>query len=411
MAVFAARPVVQPATAPVPVPPAAGQVHRPHDGRGDVVRVAWREMDAPNALPAWDALASWASEPNPFFEPWYLLPSLQALDPLGSVDMLRFEIDGDLAGLLPVRAESRYYRWPIPQISGWVHPNCFLGAPLVARGLERAFWRALLAWADAAPGVSLFLHLTQFPLSGPLHDALREVLAEQARPHALVHREERALLQSRDAPEDYFAAALSGKKRKELRRQTTRLAELGQLTVERRDDAVDVPAWASHFLDLERAGWKGEAGSALACAPETEALFRHALAGAAERGRLERLSLNLDGRPIAMLASFLTPPVAFSYKTAFDERFARFSPGVLLQRENLAMLGRKGIESTDSCASADHPMIDHIWRERRPVGRLSIGIGGAARQLLFRQLSRAELARSQGQQAEIPRTTDLDDAP
>ena len=110
MAVFAARPVVQPAAAPVPVPPAAGLVHRLHDGRGDVVRVAWREMDAPSALPAWDALASWASEPNPFFEPWYLLPSLQALDPLGSVDMLRFEIDGDLADLLPIHTENRYYR-------------------------------------------------------------------------------------------------------------------------------------------------------------------------------------------------------------------------------------------------------------------------------------------------------------
>ena len=36
----------------------------------------------------------------------------------------------------------------------------------------------------------------------------------------------------------------------------------------------------------------------------------------------------------------LTPPGAFSYKTAFDERYARFSPGVLLQRENLAMLER-----------------------------------------------------------------------
>jgi CelD/BcsL family acetyltransferase involved in cellulose biosynthesis len=376
----------------------------PRGQTGHIIRVAWREMDGPHALPEWDALASWASEPNPFYEPWYLLPSLQALDPLGTVDCLRFEIDGDLAGLLPVRAESRYYRWPIPQISNWVHPNCFLGAPLVARGLERPFWRALLAWADAAPGMSLFLHLTQMPLTGALHAALNHVLIEQNRPHALVHREDRALLHSRATPEDYFAAALSGKKRKELRRQAARLGELGHLVVERRDDAADVPAWASRFLDLERAGWKGEAGSALACTGETEALFRHALAGAAQRGRLERLSLELDGRPIAMLASFLTPPVAFSYKTAFDERFARFSPGVLLQRENLAMLARQGITATDSCAAADHPMIDHIWRERRPIGRLSIGIGGGARQLLFRQLSRAELARSQG--AEIPRTTE-----
>ncbi|MDE2404182.1 MAG: GNAT family N-acetyltransferase [Sphingomonadales bacterium] len=359
-----------------------------------LVEGAWRELDHPDAVRAWDALAARAAEPNPFLEPWYLLPALHALDPLGTVRILRLEVDGDLAGLLPVRAAPRYYGRPIPHVAGWLHPNAFLGIPLVARGLETAFWRACLARADAAPGLALFLHLAQMPLSGPLHDALHQVCAEQGRPLALVHREQRAMLQSHLAPEAYLAAALSGKKRKELRRQHARLSELGRLTVERRDDAEDIPGWCSRFLDLELAGWKGRAGSALAASPATATMFRHAVAGAAARGRLERLSLLLDGRPIAMLASFLAPPVAFSFKTAFDERYARFSPGVLLQRENLAMLGRADIALTDSCAAADHPMIDHIWRERRPIGRYSIGIGGAARRLLFRQLARAEVARS-----------------
>jgi hypothetical protein len=123
-------------------------------------------------------------------------------------------------------------------------------------------------------------------------------------------------------------------------------------------------------------------------------MFREALSGASARGRLERLTLSLDGEPIAMLANFVTPPGAFSFKTAFDERYARYSPGVLLQRENLALLDRAGIEWCDSCASADHPMIDHIWRERRQIGRLSIAIGGALRRALFGQLVRAELGRN-----------------
>ena len=40
----------------------------------------------------------------------------------------------------------------------------------------------------------------------------------------------------------------------------------------------------------------------------------------------------------------VTAPGAFSFKTAFDEDYARFSPGVLLQIENLALLERDGIE-------------------------------------------------------------------
>ncbi|WP_260922715.1 GNAT family N-acetyltransferase [Novosphingobium sp. 9] len=308
--------------------------------------------------------------------------------------ILRFEVEGRLAGLLPVIRAPRYYRYPLPQLASWVHDNCFLGAPLVERGCEVAFWRALLAWADRRAGTSLFLHLRSLPLSGPLHDALETVLTEQGRPGAVVHREARALLASDLSPEAYLEASLTGKKRKELRRQSARLSELGHVAVERQEDGEGIAAWCEEFLALEAKGWKGEAGSALASAPGTRALFVESLAGAAGQGRLERLTLRLNGGPIAMLASFLTSPGAFSYKTAFDESFARYSPGVLLQRENLAMLERPGIDWTDSCASADHPMIDHLWRERRVVGRYSIAIGGALRRALFTRLLRAETARA-----------------
>jgi CelD/BcsL family acetyltransferase involved in cellulose biosynthesis len=379
MAGFLPKPAVKPAATPA----------RP----GDFVLEAVPWLDMSGKIAAWDALAQCATEPNPFFENWYLLPALMAFDPLGKVRLLRFEVDGELAGLLPIARPERYYRWPLPNLSNWLHANCFLGAPLVAAGLEREFWRALLAWADRNADRALFLHLGHMSLSGPLHAALTEVLAEQRRAAAIVWREERALLSSREAPETYFEAALSGKKRKELRRQFTRLSELGEVLFERRDDASGLAEWIAQFLALEAAGWKGAAGSALAADPATAHLFRESLAGAAARGRLERLTLSLDGEPIAMLATFLTPPGAFSYKTTFDERYARFSPGVLLQRENLAILEREGIAWTDSCAASDHPMIDHFWRERRTIGRLSIAIGGMLRRAVFAGLATAELRR------------------
>jgi len=361
--------------------------------RLSVRAVTWREADQAQVRLAWDALAACACEPNPFLESWYLLPALRVLDPDARTRILLFEADGDLAGVLPLVSSRRYYTWPIPNLSSWTHPNAFLGAPLVAPGLERAFWRAVLGWADRNAGLALFLHIPDLPLDGPTHRALRDVLAEQTRPAGLVHREERALLASDETPEAYFAASLSGKKRKELRRQFARLSELGEVTVDRSTDARDLGGWIADFLALEQAGWKGKAGSALACREDTAALFRLALSGAAQRGRLERLALRLDGKPIAMLASFLCPPGAFSYKTAFDESFARFSPGVLLQRKNLEVLNRPDIAWSDSCASADHPMIDHIWRERRAIGRLSIAIGGNLRRALFGRLLAAEQAR------------------
>ncbi|MDP3906979.1 GNAT family N-acetyltransferase [Novosphingobium sp.] len=360
-----------------------------------IMRTAsWSSFDAPDARAAWDKLAQRASEPNPFFESWYLLPALRTQDPDQSVTLLCAEQNGALIGLLPIRLERRYYQRPVPHLASWHHPNCFLGAPLVAAGQERPFWQALLEWADRNPGSGLFLHLPQLPLAGPLYAALIDELRAQGRFAALVHREDRAMLASDLSADAYLEAALSGKKRKELRRQFARLSELGDIQFERRTDAAGLERWVDDFLALEHSGWKGAAGSALASHHATTLLFREGLAGAAAHGRLERLTLTLDGEPIAMLASFLTPPGAFSYKTAFDERFSRFSPGVLLQRENLAMLDHPAVRWTDSCAAADHPMIDHIWRERRAIGRVSIAIGGPLRRFAFRLIAKAELGRN-----------------
>jgi CelD/BcsL family acetyltransferase involved in cellulose biosynthesis len=350
----------------------------------------WRDLATGERLPQWDALASWAAEPNPFFESWALLPALRALDPEGDVELLCVEGDGALVGLLPVRRERSYYGHRLPHLRSWVHANAFVGAPLVATGCETAFWRAVLEWADAHTGGALFLHLAQVPLDGPVHAALVTELKRQKRHGAVVMREERALLASRNSAADYFEASLSGKKRKELRRQHNRLAEEGTLAFERRRDTDGIDAWIAGFLALEATGWKGAAGSALASDPATAALFAETMAHAARLRRLERLQLTLDGKPIAMLANLYAEPGAFSYKTAFDERYARFSPGVLLQRENLAMLEDRDVRWCDSCAAAGHPMIDHIWRERRAIGRLSIAIGGPLRRLAFDAIAAAE---------------------
>jgi len=359
---------------------------------GAMRAVAWGEMDNHGAIMAWDALAQWASEPNPFFESWYLLPALRGLDAGADVRLLRFEIGGELAGLMPVVSASRYYTRPIPHLASWMHPNCFIGAPLVARGLEREFWRALLGWADRQGGLGLFLHLSDLPLAGPLYEALREVLAKDGRQAALVGRENHVILQSDLEPEAYFEEAVSGKKRKEYRRQANRLADLGEVAFVRQAGEDGLAGWIEDFLKLEAAGWKGEAGSALICHDATAALWRESLTGAAKRGKLERLALTLDGRPIAMLATFLCAPAGFMFKTAFDESLSAYSPGVLLQRENMAILGNPAIAWVDSCADESHPMITHLWRERRPVGRVSIAIGGSLRRAAFGALAKRELS-------------------
>lgn len=358
----------------------------PSDG---FTALRWTEFED-GIVSCWQSLASRTATPNPFFEPWYLLPALRQFDPQGRGRLATLIADGKLVGLMPLAFERRYHGHPIPHLASWSHANQFFGAPLIAAGYERAFWHALLDWAYRHCGSALFLHLATLAFDSEAFAALGEVCAERGNPFRVVHREKRAALHAGPTPDQHLAACLTKKRRKELDRKRRRLEELGALEFSRHTDEASLDDWIDHFLLLERAGWKGKAGSALACDMRTESLFREALAGAARDGRLERIAFHLDGRPIAMLASFVTPPHVFSYKTAFDESLAKLSPGLLLQVENLQVLGRADIEMTDSCASPDHPMIDHFWRDRRAIGNVTIGIGGPVRRAVGAGLAALE---------------------
>ena len=126
------------------------------------------------------------------------------------------------------------------------------------------------------------------------------MLAEQGRASALIHREDRALLRSKLSPVAYLEAALSAKKCKELRRQHSRLSELGELRFDRRTDGEGLSGWIESFLALAHSGWQGAGAAALASQRATQNLFRDALAGAAARDKLERLTLSLDGQPATL---------------------------------------------------------------------------------------------------------------
>ncbi len=365
---------------------------------------------------AWQQLALAAAEPNPFYEAWFLNPALRAFDTKAAVTLFTLwhgpAGTGRLVGLMPIANQAIYGRWPIAHVGNWLHHNAFLGSPLVTAGYETLFWQKLIAAMDNRGGTGLFLHLNGLVIGGALQTALSEVCSAQNRQHALVNSQERAFLQGASTAEAYYNETVRSKKRKELRRQKNRLTEMGDLQFQRHDGNEGLDSWTEEFFALERRGWKGTNGSALDCAAETRSMFREALQGAAHQGQLERLDLRLDGAPLAMLVNFICGRGSFSFKTAFDEDYARFSPGVLLQIENLSLLEREGTDWCDSCAAEGHPMIDSLWSGRRRIGRYSVAIGGFAKRKTFGLLLKAETTRMAGPEnkpeIEIHSAKDLD---
>src|SRR5262249_42281226 len=187
----------------------------------------------------------------------------------------------------------------------------------------------------------------------------------------------RALFRPRADAETYLAAVLSTGNRKELRRQRKRLGELGRLEGVTPQPGGDAAARVARFPALEAAGWEGQEGTALGAHQVERDYFRAIAAAAHARGRLLLLALELDGRPVALKCNFLAGEGSFAFKIAFDENYARFSPGVQLELENVRELhARPGVRWMDSCAVAQHFMINRLWVDRRTIQTVVVAAGG-----------------------------------
>ena len=350
---------------------------------GVVVCVERVERLAEALRPEWQALERDVAEPNSFAEWWFASASLRHLAPPGGVRLALVRRAGQLIGTALFHCEEQYGRARIPHVENWLHDNQFLGAPLVRRGEEEAFWRAILLMLDRAEWAPSFLHLWGMVEDSAVVRGLESAAGALGRACPRVHRRSRAAMASLLPPAEYLARNLSSKRRSELGRRRRRLAELGQLEIRSLDRAEEVDGWCDDFLHLERSGWKGAEGSALACSPVHAEFFREAITGAFSERRLHFVRMDLDERPIAMLTAFMAPPGAFGFKTAFDEGYARYSPGVLLQLDNLAELRRPGIEWIDSCSGEDQPTLNGLWSERREIVQLTVRLAGARRLIPF----------------------------
>lgn len=330
----------------------------------------------------WDDLVANSAEPNPFVERWFIEASRHCKAQGEQVRIAAVEDHSGLIGIAPLCIRENYGRLQVDHVENWQHANMFLGTPLVRQGKEEVFWNGLIPALDDDKWARGFLHLDSMVEDGPVHHGLKQAARTLGRSCPVVHRELRPLLHSNLPPEDYLKRNVKSKRRSEFNRLRRRLGEQGLLKTSLLTDAAEIEPWGDAFLKLEKSGWKGEAGSALACYEDGQAFFREILSKAFAHDRLHFLRLDLDDRPIAMLTSLRASPGAFGFKSCFDQDFARFSPGILLQIDNLELLNHPDIEWQDSCAAPDHP-VAALWSEKRAIIRITIPLKGVHRSLIY----------------------------
>ena len=194
------------------------------------------------------------------------------------------------------------------------------------------------------------------------------LLDDDLRPQIL-QSHHRACLDARRDANQLLQEALGGKKLKELRRQRNRLAEHGAVRFDVARTPEAVARATEIFLALEASGWKAGRGTALLQDAGDAAFIRRATKELAATGQCEIVSLHAGDTPVAAAVVLRHIDRAFYFKLGIDERFAKFSPGVQLTIDLTRHLcADAAIAAANSTASADHPMINPIWRGRLRIG-------------------------------------------
>jgi hypothetical protein len=354
------------------------------------LRVEWRPLASLAAMAdEWRALAGRALDPNVFYEPAFALAAASELgNGVGTGLVWTRSTPSRLLGFFPARIERRRYGLPLPVLTGWTHPYAPLGVPLVDcdRGED-----AIAAWLEHVsvdPHLPNLLLLPFLPADGGVAHALDAVLARRGGRSVSFAPHQRAFLAPGAVRAGYLDDAIGPKKRKELRRQRKRLGDMGTVTASNAGDSSTIAPALDDFFRLEAGGWKGRAGTAARDHADIAAFMSSAVTDLASEGKASVARLAVDARAIAamiVLRSGLgketavratAGATAWAWKIAYDERYARFSPGVqMLLDVTQSLLDDPTVARADSCASADHPMIDHIWRERLALADRLMWIG------------------------------------
>jgi CelD/BcsL family acetyltransferase involved in cellulose biosynthesis len=336
-------------------PPADGIEHPAPARTEPVGAIRVRELTNPAAVPelapAWDKLraeiVSRGGTVGPFLRPEWMSVQAEALAPQG-YRLLTAWRGAELCGLLPLVAESR-------RLSG--APARMLRS-LSDEHSQR--FDALVADEDAAR--ALIAHVLRDPGWDviELRDAVIEPgtgvarLAEAAREEGCAVE----LWPSLQSPYLPLPATVSGladlgtaKFRANLKRRKRKLErEVGPVLSEclrGGGDAHELAAAIEDALRLEAAGWKGAAGTAIACDEALVQRYRTLATAFARRGELALYFLVVDGVRRAFKLGIVDDGVCYLFKTGYDPALASYGPGYLLVESMLHDLIRRGVQTLD----------------------------------------------------------------
>ncbi len=297
--------------------------------------------------PEWRELCEEGLYDEPFYRPEWIGAYVRAFAPKAMLLVTTVRVNGRLRGVLALMAErTTFYGLPVNKLRSPANSHC-PRFDLVHGAGSHCAAVVLEVWASLknTPGWDV-LEVQDVPQGGALE---RLLLAAKLDGYPTGQwesmRSPYITLPGPGANMETVLARTDGKFRYNLRRGMRRLEAKGAVRLVRIDRAD--PAMLEHFYKLERSGWKGKEGSAIACDTNTRQ-FYDSVAREAERfGYLSLYLLECNGSPVAMHFGLTHRGRYFLPKPAYEESYKDCSPGHLLVHEVLRDCVERGLVEFD----------------------------------------------------------------
>jgi CelD/BcsL family acetyltransferase involved in cellulose biosynthesis len=251
--------------------------------------------------------------------------------------------------------------------------------PAVAGDVMQAFFAALVR----SPALPKVVRLRYLDADAETYASMRRALD--------IHGGQSLNLAERARP---FASKTSGVKRsgstrKKLRQDWNRLSALGSVDIVNDRTPSGVREAFETYLAMEAGSWKGAKGTALLCAKDDATFARRLIGDLADRQDASVALLRVGGHPIAAQVLLYCAPTAYTWKTAFDSNYAKYSPGALLvDKISEELFASGGIAAIESC-SPEGGFMAQMWDGRRATIDLLIDVG-AKQSLNFKMAAVSE---------------------
>jgi CelD/BcsL family acetyltransferase involved in cellulose biosynthesis len=271
-----------------------------------------------------------------------------------------------LVGVWGLR-RSRSWRFGPRVLSGPLNDFSFVSSPVVDRSRIDDVVPAFLDAIADDPSLPKIVRLRYLDGGSETNPAIMKALAARGSRGVVLAERERAFA-TRAA-----GVKPSGSTRKKLRQSWNRLSAEGAVEIVNDRRPAAVTAGLEVFLKLEAGSWRGR--TAMLADAATAAFARKAISDLADASAASVAILQIDGRPIATQVLLYSGRTGYTWKTAFDPEYGRYSPGALLVDKITAELLSTGeIDAIESC-SPEGGFMEEVWSGRRATIDLLIDLG------------------------------------